>query len=368
MISFLFPSSFYAGLIRDTVSCLSRGYPEAGSRVATVCLEDCPQMNINIASHKIYNHIGIIVELREQGKSADPAFTYDMLWRFLKRFESSEVRKKAFVPRLHSAHYEEITAEIERCYNNNSSTTAIEVCGRLQTRGIFVSISHIKRLRQQLGYRRTTTKYCHTIRDVNKVARMDFCTQMLQDLTISTSFANNSTNLVDCSTRFCFAKKRNPFSRMRSRAKHPGKGPIWGGISSRGATQLAILPGSCRINSEVYCRILEKCYKPFAGSAHNGFAWIVQDNAPCHKSHYTTEKLLEWGIESLDWPAESPDLNPMSLKQRVRNLDDLKVSIIQYWKKLTPDVCQKYIAGVRKRMRQVEAFNFYVWRKKSANQ
>ncbi|KAL6724175.1 hypothetical protein Aduo_019087 [Ancylostoma duodenale] len=193
-------------------------------------------MNINIASHKIYNYIGIIVELREQGKSVSFvlreiqklsfsfAFTYDMLWRFLKRFESSEVRKKAFVLRLHS---------------------------------------------------------------------------------------------VDCSTRFCFAKKRNPFSRMRSRAKHPGKGPIWGGISSRGATQLAILPGSCRINSEVYCRILEKCYKPFAGSAHNGFAWIVQDNAPCHKSHYTTEKLLEWGIESLDWPAESPDLNPMSLSGEI---------------------------------------------------
>ncbi|RCN45063.1 hypothetical protein ANCCAN_08928 [Ancylostoma caninum] len=40
-------------------------------------------------------------------------------------------------------------------------------------------------------------------------------------------------------------------------------------------------------------------------------------------------------------------------KQRVRNLDDLKVCIIQYWKKLTPDACQKYIAGVRKRMKQV---------------
>ncbi|KIH68796.1 hypothetical protein ANCDUO_00868 [Ancylostoma duodenale] len=96
---------------------------------------------------------------------------------------------------------------------------------------------------------------------------------------------------------------------MRNRAKYPAKVHIWGGTSSSGATQLAILPGSCRINSEVYCH---KCYIPFT-RAHNGFARIVQDNAPCHKSRYTTQKLLACGIESLEWPAESLDLNPIEL-------------------------------------------------------
>ncbi|CAJ0598615.1 unnamed protein product [Cylicocyclus nassatus] len=155
----------------------------------------------------------------------------------------------------------------------------------------------------------------------------------------------------------------NYYSRLRSRAKHPAKLHIWGGISIRGTTQLAILPGTCRINGEMYCRILEKCYVPFVKKNHNGFARLVQDNAPAHKSRYTLNKLQEWNLTTLDWPAESPDLNPIELVwgnmknyirgKNVKNLEELKVAIIQYWKTLTPEVCRKYIMGVRKKLHRV---------------
>ncbi|VDO61259.1 unnamed protein product [Haemonchus placei] len=150
---------------------------------------------------------------------------------------------------------------------------------------------------------------------------------------------------------------------MRSRAKHPAKVHIWGGISVRGTTQFAILPGTSRIDSELYCRILERCYLPFKSSVYNGFCRLVQDNAPPHKSRLTTDQFVSWGIDRLQWPAESPDLNPIELvwgnmkscirKQGVRNLDDLKVAIAQYWKTLTPEVCARYISGIKKRMERV---------------
>ncbi|VDM79548.1 unnamed protein product [Strongylus vulgaris] len=277
-------------------------------------------------------------------------------------------------------HIEEIKTEIERCYSCNSSATANDVCRRLQLRGITVSLSHIKRPRQRLGYTKTTTKYCHTIRDVNKAARRvdNFFGLVFTDESTVQSKDLNTENfpifqifaLVDCSTRFRYVKKGDHFARMRSRAKHPAKVHIWGGISERGTTQLAILGGNCRINSEIYCRILEKCYIPFLQKAHNGFGRLVQDNAPAHKS---LNKFEEWDIETLDWPAESPDLNPielvrgnmknfiqlllisihLSMKQRIRNHDDLKVAIVSYWKTITPETCKKYISGVRRKMKGV---------------
>ena len=34
------------------------------------------------------------------------------------------------------------------------------------------------------------------------------------------------------------------------------------------------------------------------------------DNAPMHRSRYIQEWFAEIGVEELDWPAQSPDLNP----------------------------------------------------------
>ncbi|CAJ0591898.1 unnamed protein product [Cylicocyclus nassatus] len=188
---------------------------------------------------------------------------------------------------------------------------------------------------------------------------------MLADMTNFSDcvFTDESIVQIDNSTRFCFVKKGDQFARLRNRAKHPAKLHIWGGISERGTTQLAILGGNVRINSELYCRILEKCYIPFVRKVHNGHARLVQDNAPCHKSRYTSGKLLDWDVATMEWPAESPDLNPIELvwgnmknhirKQGIRQLDDLKAAIVSYWKTITPDTCKKYIRGVRKRMGRV---------------
>ncbi|KAK6732975.1 hypothetical protein RB195_017009 [Necator americanus] len=95
----------------------------------------------------------------------------------------------------------------------------------------------------------------------------------------------------------------------------------------------------------------------------SGFGRLVQDNAPAHVSLYTKRKMEEWQMETLDWPAGSPDLNPIDLvrgnmktsirKRGVRNLNELKVAIIQYWETLTPQICSNYISGIKKKMKRV---------------
>ncbi|PIO73278.1 hypothetical protein TELCIR_04761 [Teladorsagia circumcincta] len=74
---------------------------------------------------------------------------------------------------------------------------------------------------------------------------------------------------------------------------------------------------------------------------------LVQDNAPAHKSAYTTARLQSWKARLLDWPAESPDLNPIELvwgnmkafirKRNIRTVEELRKAVVVYWKTLTPE-------------------------------
>uniref|UniRef100_A0A183FB59 HTH_Tnp_Tc3_2 domain-containing protein n=1 Tax=Heligmosomoides polygyrus TaxID=6339 RepID=A0A183FB59_HELPZ len=93
----------------------------------------------------------------------------------------------------------------------------------LRTRGISTNVSTVKRMRHKLGFKRTTTKYCHTIRDQNQAARVDFCSEEIEEgRTYSNCvFTDECTVQIGCSTRFCFVKEGDQFSRLGHRAKHP---------------------------------------------------------------------------------------------------------------------------------------------------
>ncbi|KAK6059632.1 hypothetical protein COOONC_02739 [Cooperia oncophora] len=71
------------------------------------------------------------------------------------------------------------------------------------------------------------------------------------------------------------------------------------------------------------------------------FGVLVQDNAPSHKSAFTTELLRMWKVRTLDWPPESPDLNPIE-KRNIRTVDELRNAALAFWKTLTPSICEKY--------------------------
>ena len=76
---------------------------------------------------------------------------------------------------------------------------------------------------------------------------------------------------------------------------------------------LVVLPKGS-VNSTRYCKILEEELFPFY-SAVKGILddepWFMEDNAKVHKSVETTLFKDILGIWTLEWPAQSPDLNPI---------------------------------------------------------
>ena len=83
---------------------------------------------------------------------------------------------------------------------------------------------------------------------------------------------------------------------------------VWGSISLTGKTRLVIIGGN--LNAERYRdEILQPVAIPYLHSL--GLKSILQDdNVRPHRARFIRDYLQNLGVERMEWPASSPDLNP----------------------------------------------------------
>ena len=110
---------------------------------------------------------------------------------------------------------------------------------------------------------------------------------------------------------------RLPGSLERYKQKHllptvkkAGSVMVWGCFSGNGGRGgLYFLPQNETMNSKTYLEVL-KDHLVLLFRTHK-CKFFHQDSAPCHKSKVVTACLKEHKILCIDWPGNSPDLNPI---------------------------------------------------------
>lgn len=88
---------------------------------------------------------------------------------------------------------------------------------------------------------------------------------------------------------------------------------ILGYMASTGVGEMFICEGKMNssTNINILCEVLEPSFLKLFSYEPEEPIWFQQDNAPCHTSAVSRMWLEENGITVLDWPAQSPDLNPI---------------------------------------------------------
>ncbi|GET51429.1 IS630 family transposase [Rhizophagus irregularis DAOM 181602=DAOM 197198] len=223
---------------------------------------------------------------------------------------------------------------------------------KLGQMGLEVSHSTVSRHLTVHGYKKSLPRATPMLTAAHKQKCIEWAQQHINDNWNTTLFSDETAFQLFRNTVKRWHKKIRP---IRPMPKDRTKIFAWGGFCVTGKTSLFCFRRI--MNAEFYVEILENHIPEI--DAMLGDDWrLQQDNDPKHTSRLAKEFLQNNVPEVMDWPSNSPDLNPIenlwaivkgNVERRMpKNLNELESFMAEEWSAI-PDTMIKNLAGSMKR-------------------
>ena len=245
---------------------------------------------------------------------------------------------------------------ISQYIRRNNEITLKEIQEKLsESRRTFVSISTISRHLHDHGYRNALPINTPMLTTEQKLNRIQWSkAHMNDDWTRTVVTDESSFQLFGNTIRRC---SKTPEKEVERKPKNRQKVHIWGAISIKGVIGFHTFRRN--LNGDYSVDILTHHLVPRATRVFGRDWRLQQDNDPKYRSGVAKEFIGEKIPNLLEWPSNSPDLNPIEnywnvLKRRVEkrkpeNIDDLEEYMNEEMRKTTASFLINFITSMKDR-------------------
>uniref|UniRef100_A0A3Q3R835 Tc1-like transposase DDE domain-containing protein n=1 Tax=Monopterus albus TaxID=43700 RepID=A0A3Q3R835_MONAL len=260
---------------------------------------------------------------------------------------------------------------IMRTVRNQPGTTREELVNDLKAAGTIVTEKTVGNTLRREGLKSCCARKVPLLKKAHLLACLKFATEHLTDSEedwVKVLWSETKIELFGInSTRRVWRRRNAAYDSKNTVAivKYGCENIMpWGCFSAKGTGQLHRIKG--RMDGAMYRQILGENLLPSVRALKMGRGWVFQhDNDPKHTAKATKDWLKKKHIKVMEWPSQSPDLNPIEnlwreLKVRVakhqpRNINDLERICKEEWVKIPPEMCANLVANYKKRLTSVIA-------------
>lgn len=232
----------------------------------------------------------------------------------------------------------------------------------LEEKGLEISAQTIRRRLHEAGMVFASPMFKPLLTEHHRKCRLEFANKNAQMDWTRVIFTDETTLQLFTAPRKVWRNKGENY--VARTVKHPFNIHAWGCFAASGFGRLYLFKGN--LNAQRLTKIYEEALLPSAlelfGDSHE--PWFLQeDNDPKHVSRLAKEWRALNLINRIDWPSQSPDLNPIEnvwgvlkanvAQKKCRTEKELEKAVKEEWANMNQNFCRNLVESLPKRLHAV---------------